>query len=147
MNNIRRIAYSFGHGNIADLGLDAALESLCEEFATLTGTDCDYTSSFREDMLSYEVKLDIYRVCQGALLNTMQHADASRVAISLEEKNDRLLLVVSDNGKGFSRQETGFGAGLTTMQGRALSINGQLIVSSDENGTVVELELSPDGEE
>ena len=144
LNNIRRIAYSFGHGNIADLGLDAALESLCSEFSAVTGAHCQYHGNFNETKLTYEVKLDVYRVCQEALLNIMQHADATEASISLKHDDDHYLhLSVADNGKGFDQQATRLATGLTIMHGRALSINGQLSVSSDDRGTTIDLVIAP----
>ncbi|GAA4739607.1 PAS domain S-box protein [Flavisolibacter ginsenosidimutans] len=143
VNNIRRIAYSFGHANIADLGLDDALESLCTEFSALTGIRCRYKSSFSETVLSYEIKLDIYRVCQEALLNIMQHAEASLVTVCLKHDGSRCLqLSIADNGKGFDLQATAPATGLANMRGRALSINGHLSITSNKEGTTVELAIA-----
>ena len=148
VNNIRRVAYAISPGDLADLGLDAALAMLAEEFSALTGIPCNYHSSFSEEALTYEVGLDVYRVCQEALLNSMQHAEASLVSIFIEHDDaGGFRLAVVDNGKGFNLQTTTFASGLTTMHSRALSINGKLMVNSSGNGTAVELVIVPGPEQ
>ena len=144
VNNIRKISYAISPGAIADLGLDAALEQLSEEFSALTGICCQYKSSFNEGALTYEVGLDVYRVCQEALLNIMQHSEASLVSMIMEQNDDGgLRLAVIDNGKGFDQLATTFTNGLTTMHGRALSVNGKLSIKSTGRGTEVELFIMP----
>jgi len=148
VNNIRKMAYAIGPGDIADLGLDAALAMLAEEFSALTGICCHYKSSFVEEAVTYEVGLDAYRVCQEALLNVMQHAEASLVSIFIEHDDaGGLRLAVMDNGKGFDQQTTAFASGLTTMHSRALSINGKLSINSTSSGTAVELVIVPASEQ
>lgn len=144
VNKIRKISYAISPGDIADLGLDAALEMLSEEFSALTGIRCNYKSSFIEEALTYEVGLDVYRVCQEALLNIMQHAGASLVSIFIEHDDAGVLhLAVIDNGKGFDQQTTTSASGLTTMHSRALCINGKLSINSTGCGTTVELVIIP----
>jgi signal transduction histidine kinase len=142
VNNIRKVSYAISPASIADLGLDDAFKSLCKEFSALTGIRCQYKSGFNEEALSYEVKLDIYRVCQEALLNVMQHAEASQVTISVYDNDDGLAVTVTDNGKGFDKHSATLAEGLSTMHGRALSINGSLFVNSNDSGTTVELILT-----
>lgn len=141
INKIRRLSYSINPARINELGLDAVLHSLCHEFSQLTGIPSSYTSSFRETDLDYEVKLDLLRICQEALLNVMHHAQATQVKIKLEEKKNKIELSVTDNGKGFKHQEKQ-SFGLRTMQGRADSINGKLhIESGQRKGTRVSVSV------
>ena len=51
----------------------------------------------------YEVitGISVFRVCQELLNNISKHADASKVTICLQQKDNLLSLVVEDNGKGF----------------------------------------------
>ena len=46
-----------------------------------------------------------YRITQELLTNVIRHSEADRVNITLERKNDALLLRVSDNGKGIKMKE------------------------------------------
>lgn len=137
INKIRRLSYSINPSRIEDLGLETVLRSLCDEFSEQTGIPCNYKSSYNEQELEYEVKLDLLRICQEALLNVMHHAQATRVEIKLEEKKNKIELSIIDNGKGFRRKNTQ-SFGLRNMHGRAASINGKLkIKSGQQQGTSV----------
>jgi PAS domain S-box-containing protein len=137
INKIRRLSYSISPSRIEELGLETVLRSLCDEFSEQTGIPCNYKSSYNEEDLEYEVKLDLLRICQEALLNVMRHAQATRVHIKLEEKNNKIELSIIDNGKGF-HNETTQRFGLRNMHGRAASINGSLqIKSKQKQGTSI----------
>lgn len=141
INKIRRLSYSMNPARIEELGLDAVLRSLCQEFTSLTRIPCSYQSSFEEDDLDYEIKLDLLRICQEALLNVMHHAQATEVKIKVEEKENRVELSVTDNGKGFEHKNRQ-SFGLRNMHGRAASINGELLIESKEKkGTRVSVSV------
>ncbi|MBO9684787.1 MAG: hypothetical protein J7502_19305, partial [Flavisolibacter sp.] len=137
INKIRRLSYSISPSRVEELGLEAVLRTLCNEFSEQTGIPCNYESSYNEEVLDYEVKLDLLRIFQEALLNVMHHAQATRVDIKLEEKKNKIELSIVDNGKGFQRKNTQR-FGLRNMHGRAASINGKLqIKSKQKQGTSV----------
>ncbi len=141
INKIRKLSYSINPSQINELGLDAVLRSVCLEFSEQSGIPCSYKSSFEETDLDYDVKLDLLRICQEALLNVMHHAQATQVKIKLEEKKNKIELSVTDNGKGFKHQEKQ-SFGLRTMQGRADSINGKLHIESEQRkGTRVSVSV------
>ena len=142
INKIRRLSYSMNPARIEELGLDAVLRSLCLEFSALTKIDCSYEGKFDENHLDYEIKLDLLRICQEALLNVMHHAQATQVKIKLEAKKNKIELSVNDNGKGFSHQSKQ-SFGLRKMQGRAASINGELQIKSEgSKGTTVSVSIN-----
>jgi PAS domain S-box-containing protein len=142
INKIRKLSYSINPSRIEELGLETVLRSLCDEFSEQTGIPCNYQSSYREEDLEYEVKLDLVRICQEALLNVMHHAQATHVKIKLEEKKSRIELSIIDNGKGF-QHESRQRFGLRNMHGRAASINGKLqIKSKQEQGTSVTVSVN-----
>jgi PAS domain S-box-containing protein len=137
INKIRRLSYSISPSRISELGLETVLRSLCSEFSEQTNILCNYKSSYKEENLEYEVKLDLLRICQEALLNVMHHAQATRVDIKLEEKKNKIELSIIDNGKGFHHENTQR-FGLRNMHGRVASINGKLHIKSEqEQGTSV----------
>lgn len=141
IDKIRRLSYSMNPARIEELGLDAVLKSLCQEFSILTKIDCSYEGKFDESPFDYEIKLDLLRICQEALLNVMHHAQATQVKIKLEKKKNKIELSITDNGKGFSHQSKQ-SFGLRKMQGRATSINGELlIISEGSKGTTVTVSI------
>jgi PAS domain S-box-containing protein len=142
INKARKLSYSINPGTIAEMGLNEVLKWLCNEFTSLTGIACHYKGSVQEDHLTPEIKLDFFRICQEALLNVMHHAQASVVTIKLERKKNTIRLSVIDNGVGFDHEEERQTFGLTSMQGRADSIDGELFIESKTNkGTKVSVSV------
>ena len=142
INKIRKLSYSINPSSIKEIGLDAVLSSLCHEFYSSTGIPCIYKSTFNENLVDYEVRLDLLRICQEALLNVMNHAQATEVKITLREKNNKIELLITDNGIGFEHQSKQ-SFGLRNMHGRAASIDGKLTIESKKSkGTRVRVSVN-----
>ena len=101
ISTIRRISFSLSPGMLDDLGLTEVLRWQCDEFAFLNGIASRFESDYDESLLSTEIKLDFFRVCQEALSNIMYHAEATNVVVSIKDANDKLCLTITDDGKGF----------------------------------------------
>jgi len=143
INTIRRISFSISPHMLEEHGLNETLEWQCKEFTILNGIPCKFEASYDQACLTYEMKLDFFRICQEALRNVMYHAQASQVNIRITEHDDRVCLTVEDDGKGFNPAQKIQTTGLTSMRERAASINGQLNIRSDPGkGTSVSVEVS-----
>jgi len=101
-----------------------------------------------ENTFTSEKKLIIFRIAQEALSNVIRHAAASRVTTRLEFRPDRMILSISDDGKGFAapgpslNRKISHGTGIHNMRYRAGLVGASLqIVSEPGAGTQVRLEL------
>jgi PAS domain S-box-containing protein len=130
INTIRRISFSISPKMLEDHGLDDTLRWHCKEFQILTGIPCTFKASYNETDLSYEMKLDFFRICQEALSNVMYHAEANNVNITIEDPGDEICLCITDDGKGFDVAQQEQTPGLTSMRQRAASINGRLTIGT-----------------
>jgi two-component system sensor histidine kinase DevS len=76
--------------------------------------------------------MSLFHICQEALANIAKHAKASKVTIDLWTTSDRVLLEVSDNGKGFELDKTSktVGHGLANMQTRVQIVGGDLDITT-----------------
>ena len=90
----------------------------------------------------------LYRVAQEALSNVKKHSEATRAGVRLKYESDRIILTVTDNGKGFelprrlSDMANQGKLGLTGMEERAELLGGALLVQSRPGeGTIVTAEL------
>ena len=84
--------------------------------------------------------LALFHICQEALANAAKHAKAKKVQVSLWTTEDRVLMEIHDDGKGFEIEEmsTFIGHGLANMQTRARSSGGDVEISSAfGNGTTI----------
>lgn len=93
------------------------------------------------DELSSEIKINVFRIFQEAINNVIKHADANLVSITCNKYDDRLEIVIFDNGKGFEVSEKRKGIGIKNIKSRITRLDGHLSLSSDRNGTQIELEI------
>ncbi|MDR3712805.1 MAG: PAS domain S-box protein [Puia sp.] len=130
MKTIRRISFSISPNMIGHLGLNATLERHCREFSLLNGIPCNFESSCDEQGLTEEVRIDLFRICQEALMNILYHAQAGQVKITIEDTDGQIRLTIVDDGKGFDANRQNTQPGFIRMRERAASINGQLTIRS-----------------
>lgn len=86
----------------------------------------------------------LYRIGREAITNATRHAAASSIRISIAESDDRYVLRVADDGRGFAGDPTLQTAhiGLRSIRERAQRANGSLtIVSAAGQGTIIEVTL------
>ncbi len=81
--------------------------------------------------------LNIYRIVQEALQNTMKYANATAVDIAFAGNGRGFDLTVKDNGTGFDPHTAAAGNGLENMKFRCEESGGIFTVSSSDAGTVV----------
>jgi signal transduction histidine kinase len=96
----------------------------------LNSIPCRFESNCDKTILTTEIKIDFFRICQEAFMNIMFHAQASQVIVILEEKEDKICLSVIDDGVGFDIHQEKDSPGLTIMRERAASVNAQLKIES-----------------
>ena len=85
--------------------------------------------------------LDIYRIIQEAVGNSLKHSGAEKIEVSMKLSGRHLEVVVKDDGMyKISSQK---GIGLESIQKRAKAINGKLTLETNESeGTILKLNLS-----
>ncbi|MBE7176521.1 MAG: sensor histidine kinase [Mucilaginibacter polytrichastri] len=98
-----------------------------------------------EKRLPSNIELNLYRIVQEIVHNTIKHAKASQLVIELAAENGMIRLLTHDNGVGFSFDEnnnTGRGLGLLNLQSRTDLMSGEFnIKSSPGNGSHYLIEI------
>jgi PAS domain S-box-containing protein len=105
IKTVKKISTELRPGLLDDLGLVAAIEWQTEEFENRTGIRCELTVDPEEIILDQDRSTAIFRIFQETLTNIARHAKATRVTISLKEKDDKVELRVRDNGKGITKEQ------------------------------------------
>ena len=106
---LREIVQGMYPSTLTELGLMAALNSYLSKLAQHPIVNpCPLEVTFRAtgfggEWLPEAEGIAIYRTIEQAMTNVIAHADASRVEMSLEWRGSKLQLRVSDNGKGFDK--------------------------------------------
>ena len=89
-----------------------------------------------------------FRIFQECLTNVIRHAQAKLVRVDLSQEDERIVLVVEDDGIGFLESDlsnTPGSLGLLGMRERAQACGGDVRISSSPgNGTTVTIRVPLD---
>lgn len=142
IQEVRRISHDMRPTVLDDLGFEAGLNSLLEEFALRTGIQVDLDLDLRGRALTEEVDITLYRVVQEALTNIERHADASRLSLRGYWNKEYFRLELSDNGCGFDDPRATDGIGISNMRERIELLGGRFLIDSQRgNGTYIQADL------
>jgi len=128
---------------LMDFGLFDALAQLAQSTEKNTGVKVIYTcdSEHGNSRLKKSKQVYVYRIVQEVLTNAVKHADCSEIRCTITEFDDQMNIYIKDNGKGIEDNaiSESTGLGFRNIKERTALLNGELILESDENGTVVEI--------
>ena len=128
-----------------EVGLQAAVHSLCDELHSSTGLHCQVDDQLPPDAQPSQACATVaYRILQEAASNTLRHAHARTLWVRLGAEANHLLLDVRDDGIGIQlppdAERSHFG--LMGMRERAIALGGQLSVQSQPGqGTTLRARL------
>ena len=138
ISTIRKIASGLRPTVLDDFGLNSALKWQCSEFEKLNAFQCAFEGNIEDIDLTMEIKTELFRITQECLTNITRHANAQRVTISIQEKDDSIQLTIADNGIGFDTNQITTHLGLVGLRERALSIGAELTITSEAGkGTTI----------
>jgi len=132
--DIRELARGVHPAILSEAGLGAALASLADRTPLPVVIDDEVASR-----LPAPVEATAYFVVAEALTNAIKHADAARVDVRTWVDDDRLRLVISDDGRGGADPD---GSGLTGIRDRVAALGGTVRIESKAGaGTRLEVDL------
>jgi signal transduction histidine kinase len=145
IDEIQRIYRNLHPAILDDLGLNAALRSLCREFMEVyTTITIEADIEVQESRIQDPLKILIYRILQEALNNVAKHSHATKVRVALRSVNNKIELVINDNGRGFDLSEVYAvdfqerGVGLESIKERTAMFGGSLdIQTRPGHGTTI----------
>ncbi len=104
--------------------------------------DFDIDEALLKLKLSMQQRQHIFFIFKEAINNIVKYAEAGNVTVQLHKKEKQLMLLVSDDGKGFDMGIKHSGNGVANMQQRAGMMKGSLTLLSEKNkGTSIKLQL------
>ena len=139
LHTVRRITTNLRPPVLDELGLRAAIEWQAEGFSRRVGIRCEVDAEPLE-CTCRDTSTALFRIFQEILTNVARHAQASRVRVRLREESDRYVMVVSDNGRGFSTATASKpnSFGILGMGERAEALGGKVEIASGlAQGTTV----------
>ncbi|GJQ62712.1 MAG: hypothetical protein SCALA702_17650 [Melioribacteraceae bacterium] len=145
---LRNIVHDLHPAEIERYGLLAAVDLLVFQLQKLSGTNIYMLKKNYSGKLPKKSELMVYRIIQESLNNAIKHSKAEYISVSMEEKNNKLVIAISDKGVGFmpeklklNREEI-HGYGLLNMFQRADMIGAEIKINSEPGkGTDITLNI------
>jgi len=147
LKELRRVVIGLRPPALDELGLTHALRQSLEDLKT-DGLNCKFNEVGTPVRLPSSMEIAVYRIVQETLTNIRKHANATKVNLRLQFQEDKILVEVRDDGKGFDLSQTLDSAvsvghvGLLGMKQRAEMLGGNMKIKTGEGtGTIITLSL------
>ncbi len=140
----RNLTFEISPPILYELGLEAAIEWLAEQFEQKHGFSAQVASHTNGTVLAEEVQVVLFKCIHELLTNVAKHACADQVTISLSGNDGHFSVSVADNGIGFDTRHLDTGAhdskafGLFSVKERMRFLDGKFQIESRKGrGTTV----------
>jgi signal transduction histidine kinase len=113
--------------------------------SNIDGTHIAVNNNINNDIqLSSTQMLNIYRIVQEALQNSIKYSNAEQIDIAFTHDGNSLFLKIEDNGDGMTTDTTELtkGNGIKNMKIRCEECGGELILKSSSDGTSITCSIS-----
>jgi len=143
---LRRSIWDLRSRELEEFDLPSAMRLSAQQILEGTCVAVEVETTGEGRALCEVVEENLLRIAQEAVTNVIKHAGASAVRISLEFGPQAVMLLVKDNGRGFTPDNCPGSRdghfGLLGMSERAKRLNGQLrVTSTPGSGTCLEVEI------
>lgn len=136
IDSTRSISQNLSPVVLEKLGLIEALDSLLKTIAESGKIKTRFTFN-RLPELSKEQGLNLYRIVQELIANTLKHANASMLQLDLDLRQDALVLTYTDNGRGIQEDllKTKKGIGTKNIESRVSIVEGEIVYATNQDGS------------
>jgi PAS domain S-box-containing protein len=137
INRSRSLIFELSPPILYQMGLEAALETLADNFSERHELPVRFDSDHRDKPLSKELEIVLFQSARELLINAVKYSDATCLRLSIHRKNGEVQVAVEDDGIGFDTSQIGphqhpnGGFGLFNIQERLARMNGRLELSSE----------------
>jgi signal transduction histidine kinase len=144
------LAWELRPSMLDDFGLGPTLEHYVREWSQHSGIPATFHAQGLDGRrLTWLLETNLYRIAQEALNNAAKHSGANNVEILLEQRGQDIVLIVEDNGRGFTvgaaKDPADREIGLTGIRERATLMDGAVEIEAAEGkGTTVFVRIPSD---
>ncbi|WP_053218566.1 sensor histidine kinase [Virgibacillus senegalensis] len=139
LSEVRRIIYDLRPMALDDLGLVPTMKKYLTNTEEYNRIKIEFTPLGEQRRLDTKYEVALFRLMQESVQNAVKHSEATLIQVKMEIMQDKVGLVIKDNGKGFEmsdRREKSFG--IIGMKERVEMLDGEIDIYSKINeGTSV----------
>jgi signal transduction histidine kinase len=122
-----------------------SVKDLIEKFKAASPTidyQFIYQKSFDWDAIENDIKINLYRILQESIQNSIKHANANSIFINFEVLENTIITTIEDDGLGFDTQKSKKGIGVKNITSRVKQLNGDWEIHSTQGkGTKIVIKV------
>ena len=140
--DLRNISHQMMPRALKELGIIPALNDLLEGSLKYANIKYSLEHFNINERLPNKIEITIYRITQELINNIIKHSKANEVSVQLFNTNNSIILIVEDDGVGFSSQKSKKGIGLLNISSRLDLVKGDVnFEPSPKSGTLVTIKI------
>ena len=128
---VRNISNNMQPGALLKLGIISAIKDLVNRVQSDGGPEIEFQYFGDPLVPDQTIMLNIYRIIQELLINSIKHANANEILIQMIQKDDELIVMVEDDGTGYDVDAVEKGMGTGNIASRVKYIKGELSIDSE----------------
>jgi ligand-binding sensor domain-containing protein/signal transduction histidine kinase len=122
--------------------LSQRMRHFASDVLTMRQIELQFQSPYEEQdvKVGANVRREVFLIFKESINNLVRHSGCSKANVEFRVEDERMVLILSDNGKGFDVTQKSNGHGLTSLKERCKSLGGELTIDSHTGrGTTVSL--------
>ncbi|MDX1407024.1 MAG: sensor histidine kinase, partial [Saprospiraceae bacterium] len=127
---VRNISNNMQPGALLRLGVVSAIGDLINRLQSDSTAQIEFQHYGLNGSLDQTISLNIFRIVQELLTNSLKHAQASQILVQLIQKDDELMVMVEDDGIGYDSSAVKQGMGTENIASRVNFLKGDLSIHS-----------------
>lgn len=131
---MRRLSHELMPPQLESFGLIKTLESVSNQINSAKTISIAINATDEQMRLASSTELALYRICMELINNTIKHADAKQISISIAQSENQVQFRYEDDGRGFVVQENHQGLGLKSIEARVNTFSGNIQIGPSNSG-------------
>jgi signal transduction histidine kinase len=142
VEEVRSISHNLSSGVLKKFGLEPALEDLSQTIQATDQLDVKLFISGPKKELGAKAEINVYRIIQELFSNTLKHANATKIVLQLNYREDIFNINFEDDGNGFDFHTVKKGMGISNIETRIAQLDGEWnIDSAEDRGTIIDIDI------
>ena len=143
ISEIRSMSNALMPASIDDFGIGVTLTNYIENLNRSTSMNIEYEDLTKQENsnISDHQGINLFRISQELINNSLKHAKAKNIRITLSEFDEFISLFYFDDGFGFNISTVKLGSGITNIKERVDICHGKITINALSGNTTFEIEL------
>jgi len=130
LKEVRSLSKTLNNDVILNIGFEKSITNELDRMKKMKFTTAELKIIGKKvDFSDRKHEIIIFRILQEFLSNSVKYSEAKNIGITLDYKPENLIIIATDDGKGFNMNEIEQGSGLINMKSRAVLIGADLELS------------------